>query len=387
MKLVKVIRKIIIYFVYQIDGLIGRICRGTTKKNTVALVRVDFIGDFILWLPAAEKLRSIYPQSKIILIANSSWSELAIDLPYWDEVIAINVKWFSFGKLLYRWRMIGYFASRGFQKAIQPTFSRSLSNGDSIVRATNAPVRIGSVGDFSNLSQQDANIANGWYTKLYPSEIGELQEIDRNLKIMSQISGVNYEITLPRLELKGVVRGDLTKSLDKYVAVAPGASWQGRCWSISNFIELIQFIFDRFDLEVVICGSYAEFDLCDSIKKQVPRAINLAGKTTLKEMAKILKGAILVIGNESSAIHLANAVDTQSFCILGGGHFGRFLPYPVEAIGIKPIPLFKKMDCYQCNWRCTLSKTFSNGAPCIQGVSVNDVKVNVEQLLKNNLPC
>ena len=212
-----------------------------------------------------------------------------------------------------------------------------------------------------------------------------MQEIDRNLEIMGQIAGINYERTLPQLILADELKPNLMKSSGQYLVIAPGASWEGKRWSASNFIELIQYIFERFNLDVVISGSEAEFELCTRIQKQVPRVINLAGKTNLKEMTGILKGATLVIGNDSSAIHIANAVGTQSICILGGGHFGRFLPYPLEAFGIKPISLYKKMDCYQCNWRCTMADIFTDGAPCIEGVSLAQIKAEVERFLRDNL--
>jgi ADP-heptose:LPS heptosyltransferase len=368
------------------DYMVAKIPAHNPSNHSVAIVRVNLIGDFILWLPVAEKLRSIFPNSRLTLIANAAWADLARDLPYWDEVIAINMKWFSFERLFYRWMMIRLIASKGFQIAIQPVYSRSLADGDSIIRATNAVERIGSVGDFSNLSGKEADFANRLYTKLYPTADEAMHEIDRNLEIMGQIAGVKYKSTLPQLDLVGGMKLNLIESLGKYVVITPGASWEGKRWSISNFVELAQCILERMDLEVVLCGSQAEFDLCGSIKKQDPRIINLAGKTTLTELAGILKGAILVIGNDSSAIHIANAVGTQSICILGGGHFGRFLPYPGDGFGIKPIALFKEMDCYQCNWRCAKTQVFTDGAPCIQGVRIDEVKSEIERLLGDNLP-
>jgi ADP-heptose:LPS heptosyltransferase len=368
------------------DYMVAKIPAHNPSNHSVAIIRVDLIGDFILWLPAAEKLRSVFPNSRLTLIANAAWADLARDLPYWDEVIAINMKWFSFEKLLYRWRMIRLIASKRFQIAFQPVYSRSLADGDSIIRATNAVERIGSEGSLSNLSEEEADFSNRWYTKLCPAADEAMHEIDRNLEIMGQIAGAKYESTLPQLELAREVKPNLIGwSPGKYVVITPGASWEGKRWSISNFVELAQCILERMDLEVVLCGSQAEFDLCGSIKKQDPRIINLAGKTTLTELAGILKGAILVIGNDSSAIHIANAVGTQSICILGGGHFGRFLPYPEGGIGIKPISLFKKMDCYQCNWRCTIAQVFTYGAPCIQGVELDQVKAEVDRVLRDNL--
>lgn len=375
------IRRIILRHIYLLDGLIAVLGTKIKPRRGVAIIRVDEIGDFILWLPAAKRLRSIFPDSHITLIANSTWSDLAKQLPYWDNVIAINMKYFQFKKLLYRWNIIRMIASKSFAIAFQPTFSRSMPNGDSLVRATNACEKIGARGDNSNLSEQDAIVANSWYTKLVASQNCALQEIDRNFEIISLLAGIPYTSELPNLPLPDKINESVPLPPRQFVVIAPGAIWGGRRWSKENYVELIRFIKKQFDVDVIICGSPSEINLCKEIEGQESNIINLAGKTNLAQLVFILKNAQLVIGNESSPIHLANAVGTESICILGGGHFGRFLPYPPSIEGIKPIPIFEKMDCYQCNWKCTIATEFSKGAPCVQNVNLDTVKLVVKQML------
>lgn len=370
--------------IFLIDYLAACIGFKKIASNSVALIRVDAIGDFILWLPAARGLRRAFPEAHITLIGNATWIDLARDLPYWDEVIAINTREFAFRDLVYRWKMIRLIASKGFQIAIQPTFSRILSTGDSLVRATHAPERIGIRGDLSNLSLTDIDCAKNWYTKLHSIGHQANHELERNRLAMKILVGVEVEKILPHLDFVSAIQSDLIESLALYVVIAPGASWGGKRWSIQNYSKIAKFIADKFRMQVVVCGSKEEFDLGATIQNEVSGVINLAGKTSLREMASILKGAKLVIGNDSSAIHIANAVHTQSICILGGGHFGRFFPYPKDFLGPQPMLAFKKMDCYQCNWRCTLTQNFSNGAPCISGVSLDEIKLLVEGVLSNN---
>ena len=50
-------------------------------------------------------------------------------------------------------------------------------------------------------------------------------------------------------------------------------------------------------------------------------------KTNINELIEAIRDAEFLITNETSAVHIAESVTTKSFCILGGGHFGRFLPY------------------------------------------------------------
>jgi len=99
------------------------------------------------------------------------------------------------------------------------------------------------------------------------------------------------------------------------------------------------------------------------------------GKGGLGETLDILGGARLVIGNETGVIHLAAAARTPSVCVLGGGHYGVFLPYPEvgEVKGASPDTVSHPMDCFGCDWRCIFKTPRTRPAPCITNVSVDSV--------------
>lgn len=44
----------------------------------------------------------------------------------------------------------------------------------------------------------------------------------------------------------------------------------------------------------------------------------------------MLSNAVMLLSNDTSAIHIAAAVGTKTICITKGVHFGRFVPYPHE---------------------------------------------------------
>ena len=61
------------------------------------------------------------------------------------------------------------------------------------------------------------------------------------------------------------------------------------------------------------------------------KLINLVGKTSLIELIAILNKGELLLSNETSAPHIAVALDRLNiFVIYNGNHFGRFIPYPRE---------------------------------------------------------
>ena len=130
-----VIIKSLLYFLFDSVALWKTHSPQKNQLEVVLLIRQDAIGDFVMWLDTAKEYRKLYPPEKykIILVGNKIWCGLAKALPYWDEVLVVDVKQFkTFPR--YRWDLLRKIQNLGVQIAIQPTFSREFYHGDSLVR-------------------------------------------------------------------------------------------------------------------------------------------------------------------------------------------------------------------------------------------------------------
>jgi hypothetical protein len=67
-------------------------------------------------------------------------------------------------------------------------------------------------------------------------------------------------------------------------------------------------------------------------------------------MAALLRRCRLYVGAESAGAHIACAVGVPNVVLLGGGHFGRFMPYSAHTSAVA-LPL----HCYGCRWHCKYS--------------------------------
>ena len=135
----------------------------------------------------------------------------------------------------------------------------------------------------------------------------------------------------------------------------------------------------------MILGGFHEISLGQQLEKRLIEysPINLVDKTTLTELIEIIRLARILISNDTSAIHIAAGVDTQSVCILGGGHYGRFLPYPDSIEGIKPAIVINKMSCFGCNWHCKFTNNTSLPYPCISGIEEDSVFETIENIIED----
>lgn len=356
--------------------------RWTKNKSTfVSIIRLDKIGDFILWLDSARTLRELYPGRRLILIANSTWAELAEKLHYWDEVWSVDYLRLT-RSLIYRWQVMRKIRQQGFDIAIHPTFSRDFMTGDSVVRATGARERIGFRGDNSNSQLWQKRVSDRWYTRLVPANPVPMMEIERNAEFV-RLLGVNSYKPAVRPLPRVATLPDALRINVRYFIVFPGASWSGKQWPIESYAALVRHIQTNTGWQPVFCGSSEERSLCSTLSEQTsPPALNWAGQTSLPQFVEVVRGASLLIGNDSSAIHMAASVETPSVCILGGGHFGRFLPYPENLPGCRPLAVYREMACFGCNWRCSQPHTPGGPVPCISGTPVEAVIAAVTQALR-----
>ena len=352
-------------------------------EKKILIIRLDAIGDFILWLDSARHFRKIYPDKKIILLGNKVWTDLAKKLPYWDEVWPLDRQKF-YRNLLYRLKLLGKIRKAGFDVVIQPTFSRELLYGDAIVRISGAREKIGSVGDCSNIRPVEKKISDQFYTRLIPANQQPLMELKRNAEFMRGL-GMSMKGGLPDLSLalKGV--NNPLDNVTGYYVLFPGASSSGKQWPVTRFAALTDKIYRQSGLSAVICGSSGEQGLAESLIYQtgVP-IVNMTGKTNLVELAVIIKDALFLVGNDTCAIHFAAAVPTPAFCLLGGGHYGRFMPYDIESKTKKPLPvaIIHQMDCFGCNWLCRYFIKDNEPAPCIEKISIEKVFAALQPLIK-----
>lgn len=360
----------------------GRHRTTCTDKTTVLLIRLDAIGDFVLWLDAAQELRNIYPVSshRLVLIANSSWAQFAATLPYFDVVVSIDRTKF-FQDRHYRRRHLAAIQQLSPDIAIHPAYSRELLFGDAIIRTCGAPQRISPVGDTSRIRPWLKPLADQWYTTLLVDNSLELSELNRTAEFIRELGNPTYQPRLSELPVNNQDR----RGEHPYLVVVPGALMAYRRWPVVCFVELVQRIQTVTGWNIVLCGGPGEESLGQNFAQLSTCSVdNRIGSTTLEQLISIIAGAKLVLSNETAAVHIATAVATPAVCILGGGHYGRFMPYPVELASENrpiPVPVQHPMECYGCNWQCSYPVKSGEPMPCIARITVDDVWKSVKTLL------
>ncbi len=373
---------------YILDSFAYAVLRTRVKiVKGVLVVRLDAIGDFIVWLDAARGIRQYYNDKGVTLICSDSVAGLAEATGIFEAVIPVNQRRFS-NSLSYRYKKLGYLRTLKPDVFINSMYSRQyhLHTIDVITRFVQANKKIGFEAEFKDCWQ--TRLSSRWYTRLIPAEEGRKMELIRNAEFVRGLGASDFKAGIPHLDRQLLPAKMVNES---YYILFPGAGLSYRCWPTENFAKVADFIYDQTGITGLICGGPGEVQLAEKvIHASHAKLENWIGKTNITGLMALIADAELLVTNETSAVHIAAATKTESVCILGGGDFERFTPYEVEKEVDGPLPrcVYYKMPCFYCNWNCIYDVAPSEPMPCISKISVasvlDEVKKVVDKMRVNN---
>ena len=363
------------------------------KSGKVLVIKSDAIGDFLIWLDSAKELKGLYKDKSIVLLCSSPCVHIAQVTGYFDEILTLNIRKFE-SDGTYRKGIIEQFGSLSFDVLIQTAFSRTV-HMDMLAAVIPAAEKIGLVSDESrtNLSRYIVTKSNkkkldSIYDKLIPVTDQWLMEVKRNGELIRGLGKKDFKTGMPVLkpyDAKAVIipKGD-------YFVIFPGASTPKKMWNIKNFAEIADYVSEKTGWRAYACGSRDEQYLYERLDRTT--VVDYFGKTTLTELAEVIRHARLVISNDTSGIHFAAAVNTPSVCILGEYNYGRFLPYDYDreyGSELKPmIVCHADMPCKRCasgkmTSECNACMASTGRYLCVEKVTVSQVKEAVDRIINS----
>ena len=143
-------------------------------------------------------------------------------------------------------------------------------------------------------------------------------------------------------------------ALQGYVVMAPGAEFgPAKRWPTAYFGEVARRLSVECGLRTVLLGSGKEATLCEDIQAICPDALNLAGKTQLRQALSIIAASKNIVSNDSGLMHVAAAFGVPQVAV-----FGSSSPLHTPPLSDKAKVLWLKNDAsYQPALDC---------APCFE---------------------
>lgn len=318
----------------------------TTEPERILLVRIDAIGDAVLAASILPHLHDRFPSARLAVVCQEQVRELYEACPLVGQIIAFDKR-----RILadepYRANVLIEIERYRAQLVLNATHSRS-SLDEVLTLSNSAPEKVGLESDLWNISPADRRRWLPRYTRLVPSPDPFRSELDRCRDFLAGLNIAAQELS-PRIWTTGADEEHARALFQQHrlesartIAVCPGAQHEIRVYP--HYARALR---ELENYRFIILGGPDAADQCRQIAGDLPGSINLAGQTTLRHLASLLRRCRLYVGAESAGAHIACAVETPNVVVLGGGHFGRFMPYsPLTSAACLPL------DCFGCNWAC-----------------------------------
>jgi heptosyltransferase-1 len=328
-------------------------------KN-ILIVKLSAIGDVVHALPVAYALKQCFPAARITWVVEKPSYDLLTNNPCIDEIIVFDkprLKKLA-GFLDYAPAFVRLLRSRRFDLALD---LQALFKSGAIAFLSGAPERYvyGNTREFSDvLSRRVCG----------PNKAGHV--VERYLDVVRAVGCDVRQVVFP-IHITAEEEAAATAASGKaglalarpYVVLSPGANWPNKRWPPGSFAALADKL--RNDgLIPVLCGGPGDAALAADITAAAAAPpVDLTGKTTLKQLAHIIKNARALVGGDTGPMHLAAALATPVVALHGPTDTIRNGPY-----GQGHKALVTAQECAGC-WRRACPK----GLDCLAGIPVEAV--------------
>ena len=338
----------------------------------ILIVRTDRIGDVLLSTPVIEELRRAYPNAYIAMMTSPYAKEVVSGNPYLDEVIVYDKD-----KRQRSWRSSLKFSRNLKKKRFDAAIILHPTNRVHLVTFfAGIPKRVGLNRKLGFLLTDRIE-----HTK----QLGEKHEIEYNLDILRYM-GIEPKDNRLFMPIKpteekwaeSIFRSENIKPADKVLAVHPGASCPSKVWPSQRFAQAADRLIDKYGFKVILISGPKDVKLTqDVISHMRHPAVNLAGKTSVSQLASVLKRCRLFISNDSGPVHIASALDVPVISIFGRNQKG-LSPDRWAPLGKNAKALHKDVGCVEC-----LAHNCVKDFICLKAITVEDVIQAADALLKN----
>lgn len=291
----------------------------------ILIIRLDLIGDLVMSLTVVRTLKRTYPDAEIDLLAVPASAAVVTADPDLAQIIAYDPNIWRRPKALMQWKnWREAFALRRRLKARRYDLAISVFGDWAGIMAvlSGAPRRVG-FGRESYPGFMTDNVAGRhWDTR------DHLHEVDYCLALARAAGATTTEEDrIPQLTVIPQARQEIEQLLQQAGVVTgkpliachvSSNNGQSKRWPVPYWATLLDRLIHEEGAQVVLTGAPNDGPLVERITSRMhEQAMNMAGKTSLSQLAALLQRADIMISGDSGPMHIAAAVGTVVIAIHG----------------------------------------------------------------------
>ena len=329
----------------------------------------NWLGDFVMATPILKDVRHHWPEATLTVMCSKVLSTVIQEDPNVNHVLTFDkmsgCDRIGGGKVIEELKQgnydIGILLTNSFSSALW--FWRA-----------GIPYRLGYADHWRSLLLSPAHP--------FPLE-RETQHLVITYKKLLEPLGISVSDTSPHLYLTEKETGEAIQNLaqlgvqasDLLIGINPGAAYgSAKCWLPERFTHLTQRLLEHTEAKLIFFGDRAGLPLVEGICEEFPkdRVINLAARTTLRELMAYIARCTLFLTNDSGPMHVASALGTPLIVLFGSTSDVATGPYHGGKV------IHKRVPCSPCYRReCPIDFR------CMKRIEVQEVYETIQESLKD----
>ena len=336
------------------------------EYKNILLIKMSSLGDVLHTLPFAAALRGRFPKARITWLVHPQFGGFLPDPPIIDEVIYFDkVKFNKMGlkdKFHYFLSMRKELTQRKFDLVID---MQGLFKSAVLAAISGCKDRIG----YAEMRE-----GSGLVSRAIKGSHAHDHVIERYLDVArylgASVEGLD-DVVFPLPDLsreEAAIKEKLAQAGlggASYTVIVPGARWKTKEWPLEHYIALAAKI-TAGGMYVVLAGGSDDTAKGKAIAQRDAsgRVIDLTGKTSLKELAALIKNCSVYISADTGPLHLAAAFKKPLIAMYGPTKADRTGPYGSRksTVLLTPAPcggcLKKKCSSWHCMHDITPDKVY-----------------------------
>ncbi len=356
----------------------GKWDRDTAEVRRI-LVRVpNWLGDAVMGLPTLSALPGLFPRAEITILAAPRVAPLFAGQPGVAEVVvypASPEKWRTLWRLRHTRRQP---TENRKPKTENRLFDLALALPNSWESAlglwlAGTRVRLGyntdGRGPLLNIAVNPGQELAGLHTVYYL------------LGVLQGLGGIT-SFTPPRLYLQeeevqaAAALLNTKEAAGPWVGLSPGAAYgPAKRWPPERFAAVGRELKNAYGVRLVLLGGPEDRAAAAQVQVRLPEALDLTGRTSLRQALGVLGHLQLLITNDSGLMHAAAAMDTPLVAL-----FGSTGPVATGPFTKRATVLHHPRPCSPC-----LQRTCDRDYQCLLDISVEEVVAAAQGWLQENI--
>jgi heptosyltransferase-3 len=334
--------------------------------ENILVIKLRYVGDVLLTTPLIRRLREEFPQSNITVLVNQGTESILQNNSDLNHIAVLPR-----GNWIHQFQLLKFLRSRHFDCVID------LSDGDRsafLTAMSGAKLKIG-----FNHEGRLRGQAYSWSVK---GQYGAMHMLDYHAQALIPL-GLEPRVSHPELSVSGEgshaaeqILSDHGLKNKKWVMLHSAARYWFKAWPVERFAALGDMLIKE-GFQVALIGSEHERRVAEEVMQASQHSfVSLVGKTSLQELAGLMKQCHAFVGNDAGPMHMAAAVGCPVV-----GLFGPTDPVVWGPRGKSCHVIYKGLDCREC-FHPGCSRGEEN---CMRQISVEEVFTRVKVLLFNNM--